>query len=177
MGNPRPSRKTSVPAGVQPSGPLWQELGEYHRQYFPRLFAYIYGRVRDTRATEDLASQVFKSAFAEAHKYRDEGAFAIQLFATAHELLLSHFRDQSRSGARQPRDNVEEALLERTDLAKILGHLRQFPQQQQDIIALKFDAELTNAQIAQVMGLSEGKVGVILYRTLRKLRTALAREG
>jgi RNA polymerase sigma-70 factor (ECF subfamily) len=47
----------------------------------------------------------------------------------------------------------------------------------QDIIALKFDAELTNAQIAQVMGLAEGKVGVMLYRTLRKLRKALEQES
>jgi len=177
MGNPRPSRKTSVPAGVQPSGPLWQEFGEYHRQYFPRVFAYIYGWVRDTRATDHLTSEVFGRAFAKTQALPDEEASVIQLFTTAHELLLSHLRDQSRTGAPQPRDDVEEAVLERTDLTKILGHLRQFPQQQQDIIALKFDAELTNAQIAQVIGLSEGKVGVILYRTLRKLRRALEREG
>jgi RNA polymerase sigma-70 factor (ECF subfamily) len=89
---------------------------------------------------------------------------------------VSHLRAQSRTGASQPQDDVEEAVLKRADLARILGHLRRFPAQEQDIIALKFDAELTNPQIAQVMGLSEGKVGVALYRTLRKLRKALERE-
>ena len=140
------------------------------------MFAYIYGRTRDTRATEDLASEAFERAFAGAYP-PDEEAFAIRLFTTARDLLVSHLRAQSRTGAPQPQDEIEEAVLKSTDLARILGHLRQFPQREQDIIALKFDAELTNGQIAQVVGLSEGKVGVILYRTLRKLRKALEREG
>jgi RNA polymerase sigma-70 factor (ECF subfamily) len=147
----------------------------YYQQYFPRVFAYIYGRTRDTRATEDLASEAFERAFAGAYT-PDEEAFAIRLFTTARDLLVSHLRAQSRAGA-LPQDEVEEAVLKSTDLTRILGHLRRFPQREQDIIALKFDAELTNGQIAQVVGLSEGKVGVVLYRTLRKLRKALEREG
>jgi RNA polymerase sigma factor (sigma-70 family) len=149
----------------------------YYQQYFPRVFAYIYGRVRDTRATEDLASQVFERIFAEAHPLPDDETFAIRLFTTTRELLAPHLRAQSRVSVAQPQDAVENSMLKRPDLTKILGHLRQFTQREQDIIALKFDAELTNAQIAQVMGLSEGKVGVILYRTLRKARKALQREG
>ena len=162
---------------AQPSSPLLPDVQGYYHQYFPRVFAYIYGRAHDTRATEDLASEAFKRAFAGAYPLSDEEAFVIQLFTAARELLASHLRAQSLTGALQPQDDVEDAVLKRADLARILGHLRQFPQREQDITALKFDAELTNAQIAQVVGLSEGKVGVVLYRTLRKLRKALARGG
>jgi RNA polymerase sigma-70 factor (ECF subfamily) len=51
-----------------------------------------------------------------------------------------------------------------------------FPQREQDIIALKFDAELSNPQIAEIMGLSEPNVRVIIFRTLRKLRELLVAE-
>jgi len=168
MRNPRPSRKASVSAGAQPSSRLSQDLRESYRQYFPRVFAYVYGRIRDSRATEDLTSEVFRRAFAKADALSDEGAFEIWLFTIARDLLTSHCHDQS------PRERTpEDDLLQRPDLARVLNHLRQLALREQDIIALKFDAQLTNPQIAQVMGLSEGKVGVMLYRTLRKLRKSL----
>jgi RNA polymerase sigma-70 factor (ECF subfamily) len=171
MGNPRPSRKASVSAGLQPSSRLSQDLRERYRQYFPRVFAYIYGRIRDSKATEDLASEVFRQAFAKADPLSDEGAFEIRLFTVARELLTSHCRDQS------PREHTpEDDLLQRPDLARILDRLRHLALREQDVIALKFDAQLTNAQIAQVMGLSESTVGMMLYRTLRKLRKALERD-
>ncbi|OFW63674.1 MAG: hypothetical protein A2Y74_07870 [Actinobacteria bacterium RBG_13_63_9] len=162
---------------AQPSSSLSPDLGERYREYFPRVFAYIYGRLHDTRTTEDLASEVFERTFAGSYPLLDEDTFAIRLFATARRLLASHLRAQSRTAASQPQDDVEDAVLRRADLVRILGHLHRFPQQEQDIIALKFDAELTNTQIARVVGLSGGKVSVILYRTLRKLREALEREA
>ena len=62
-------------------------------------------------------------------------------------------------------------------MARVLNHVRHLALREQDIIALKFDAELTNAQIAQVMELTERKVRAILYRTLRHSSKALEREG
>jgi RNA polymerase sigma factor (sigma-70 family) len=171
MRNPKPSRKARVSAGAQPSSPLSQDLRERYRQYFPRVFAYIYGRIRDSRATEDLTSDVFAKAFAKLDALSNEAAFEIWLFTVARDVLISHCRTHS------PREHTtEDELLQQPDLAKLLDHLRHLHLRKQDIIALKFDAELTNAQIAQVMQLSEGKVGMILYRTLRKLRKALEQE-
>jgi RNA polymerase sigma factor (sigma-70 family) len=71
----------------------------------------------------------------------------------------------------------EDSLLEREEVAKIMDHVRCFPQREQDIIALKFDAELTNVQIAGIMSLTESNVRVILCRTLQKLRRILQEEG
>jgi len=136
------------------------------------VFAYIYGRIRDSRATEDLTSNVFTKAFAKLDALADEGAFEIRLFTVARDLLISHCRSQSPS---EP--TPEDDLLQQPHLARLLHHLRRLHLREQDIIALKFDAQLTNAQIAQVMQLSESKVGMMLYRTLRKLREALEQRG
>jgi len=48
--------------------------------------------------------------------------------------------------------------------------LAALPQRQQEIISLKFGAELNNRQIASVVGLSENNVGTILFRAICKLR-------
>ena len=48
---------------------------------------------------------------------------------------------------------------------------------EKELIALKFGARLTNRSIAQMMGLTAGNVGVILFRALRKLQAELVSEG
>ena len=168
--SPRPARKPSVPAGPQPSPPRSPDLGERFRQYFPRVFACVYGRTRDTRATQDLASEVFRRAFAEAHALADEAAFEARLFAITRDLLISHCQTRCE-------DSLENDLLPSPELARILNHLRRLGPHEQDVIALKFDAQLSDAQIAQVMELSERNVRAILYRTLRHISKALEREG
>jgi RNA polymerase sigma factor (sigma-70 family) len=169
--SPRPARKPSVPAGLKSSSPRSPDLGERYRRCFPRVFAYVYGRTRDTRAAQDLASEVFRRAFPEAHAVPDEAAFETRLFAVARDLLMHHCRDQT------PHEGAPDDLLDSPELARVLNHLRDLPLRQQDIVALKFDAQLTNAHIAEVMELTERKVRAILYRTLRHISKALEREG
>ncbi len=61
----------------------------------------------------------------------------------------------------------------REDHARLLAAVKLLAPHEQEILALKFGAELTNRQIAQLVGRSESSVGVILYRGLRMLRKML----
>ena len=45
---------------------------------------------------------------------------------------------------------------------------------EQEIVSLKYSSEMTNRQIAGMLGLTESNVGVILYRAVRKLRSEFA---
>jgi RNA polymerase sigma-70 factor (ECF subfamily) len=152
---------------------------ERYRQFFPRVFAYIYGRVHNLQLTEDLAADVFERAFQKAGSLRNDEAFSTWLFTIARNLIISHGRKHSRETVVDPdvlraispsSASVESEVLKREEAAMVADLLRTFPQREQDIVALKFDAELSNAQIAEIMGLSEANVRVILFRTLRKLR-------
>jgi RNA polymerase sigma-70 factor (ECF subfamily) len=73
--------------------------------------------------------------------------------------------------------SVEGQLLQKEELQDVARLVRQFPQREQDIISLKFDAELSNQQIADIMGLSEPNIRVIIFRSLRKLRELLSAEA
>jgi RNA polymerase sigma-70 factor (ECF subfamily) len=68
----------------------------------------------------------------------------------------------------------EQALMLVQDKEQILRALQSLDPRSVEIIALKFGGELTNGQIAGLVHLSESNVGVILYRSLMKLRTLLA---
>jgi RNA polymerase sigma-70 factor (ECF subfamily) len=55
-----------------------------------------------------------------------------------------------------------------------LQALQSLDSRAREILALKFEGLLTNRQIADLNGLTESNVGVILYRSLLKLRILLA---
>lgn len=166
-----------------PGPPSMQEFSEKYRRFFPRVFAYVYGRVHNTHVAEDLVADVFERAFLKAGSLRNDEAFSTWLFTIARNVIISHGRKHARETLVDPDvlkaiapsgGSVEGEIMLREDLAAVAETLRQFPQREQDIVALKFDAELTNSQIAEIMGLSEPNVRVILFRTLRKLREMMA---
>ena len=146
------------------------------------MFAYVYGRIHNVHQSEDLVSEVFERAFLKMGSLRNDEAFATWLFTIARNLVTSHARKRGRESVVDPdilksvvatSMSVENEVLIREEVAAVVECLKKFPQREQDIVSLKFDAELTNGQIARVMGLSEANVRVILFRTLRKLREML----
>lgn len=59
---------------------------------------------------------------------------------------------------------------------RLLDALAQLEERERDLIALKFAAGLNNRQIAEITGLTPGNVGVILYRSVQRLRNILKVE-
>ena len=58
------------------------QFSERYNEYFPRVFAYIYGRVHNVHVTEDLVADVFERAFVKADTLRNSDAFSTWLFTT-----------------------------------------------------------------------------------------------
>ena len=134
---------------------------------------------------EDLVADVFERAFVKADTLRNDEAFSTWLFTIARNVIISHARKRQRETVVDPDvlreiapsgTSVEGDILLREEMRTVSKLLQDFPQREQDIISLKFDAELTNGQIAQIMSLSEPNVRVILFRTLRKLREQMVAD-
>lgn len=75
------------------------------------------------------------------------------------------------SKKKTPEDIVETS--ETND--ELLKALKTLDVREQNIVALKFGAELKNVEIAEILGLTESNVGVVLYRTMKKLKKELER--
>ena len=184
---PLPKLFSSAPAdSADDAARRLDQFADKYQQFFPRVFAYVYGRVHNVHLAEDLVSEVFERAFLKMGSLCNDEAFATWLFTIARNLVTSHARRRGRESIVDPdilksvvatNVSVENEVLVREEVAAVVDCLRTFPQREQDIVSLKFDAELTNGQIAGVMGLTEANVRVILFRTLRKLREMMKRSG
>ncbi len=171
--------RSSAADSVDEAARRLDEFAEKYQQFFPRVFAYVYGRTHNVHQTEDLVADIFERAFVKMSSLRNDGAFATWLFTIARNLVTSQARKRGRETIVDPdvlksvvaaNVSVENEVLVREEVAAVVECLKAFPQREQDIVSLKFDAELTNGQIAKIMRLSEANVRVILFRTLRKLR-------
>ena len=142
----------------------------------PRLYNYLRYRLGDEIVAEDLTSIVLEKAWTKRHRYRrDRAAFSVWLFAIAKNEVVAYLRKRRISvpisSAEGATGETTEHILEHAqDLQMLSQLLADLPEREQELISLKFGADLHNREISVIMGLSESNVGTILSRVLQKLR-------
>lgn len=164
------------------------EFSELYNQYFPKVFAYVYGRVQDKEVSLDIVSDVFEKAYIKKKSLRSADSFGSWLFTIARNEVSSHWRKEKPAAKaaqeaawekeihHQPR-GPEDTLIHKERLNALAQLVKNLPKREQEIIALKFDAELTNREIANVLSTSEVNVRVTIFRALRKLRERMMAVG
>ena len=179
--------RRSPPASASARGLQLSEFAELYDQYFPKVFAYVYGRVQHKEASLDIVSDVFEKAFVKKQSLRSPEAFGSWLFTIARNEVASHWRKEKPAAKalqdaawhnelNQQPASPEDTLLHRERLSNLVSLLRQLPPREQEIISLKFDAELTNREISNILNTSEVNVRVTIFRALRKLRVRMAQQ-
>jgi len=139
------------------------------------VYAYVAGLVRDRGAAEEVTAAAFERALTRRSSYKpDRGSPRAWLFGIARNAAYDELRRRGRAGpaADDPpvEDTTADAAVRRADLSIALAGLSQ---DERELIALKFEAGLANADIGAVLGISESNVGTRLSRVVAKLRAAM----
>ncbi|HEY3313606.1 MAG TPA: sigma-70 family RNA polymerase sigma factor [Anaerolineales bacterium] len=148
-------------------------------RFLTPVYRYLHSRVGNPVDAEDLTAQTFLSALERLGNYRENGTFAGWLFAIAHNKLIDHYRrekpqvelDAERGvpGADDPVRDVEKQL----DLEKLSTLLRTLNDDEQEIIRLRYVADLSFAEIATTLGKNEDTVKKSLYRLLARVQNQM----
>ena len=156
-------------------------------RYFTRIYNYIRYRCSDAAVADDLTAQVFLKALINIKKYNPQKApFDAWLFSIARNLINDFYRSKKRYNMVDIEDvenvlfhsnrPVEEKSEKNEEKYELLKSLEVLSPRHRDIIALKFGASMTNREIAELTGLTEQNVGVILHRGVKKLRKILQED-
>jgi len=151
-----------------------QAFGALYDRYFRRVLAYVRLRIRDAEACEDVTSLVFTTALARLGSFRGEGSFAGWLFQIARNAVYDAQRRvmfaELPAEWPSPGTNAEQRLVEQ-ERAELLRRLvRSLRPEEQHLLALRYGAGLSFAEIGAIVGASEGTVRVRLHRLLHNLR-------
>lgn len=163
------------------------DFAELYAQQYASIYRYIAYRVRDPACADDLVAHTFERAMSRSETYRaDRGSLGAWIFGIARHCVDSHFQRQRRQRwlsldfireyAADNADPVADTLRSETN-QQLYQALDKLKAHERDVIALKFGAGLNNRQIAEITGHSESNVGVLLYRSLQRLRQWLPNRG
>jgi RNA polymerase sigma-70 factor (ECF subfamily) len=149
-----------------------------YERYFPKVQRYVRIRVADRAACEDVTSEVFMAALAGLSQFRGNGSFAAWLFRIAQNAVRSYHRgdrslelDDTTLAAVPDEDSspAEEALRQER-LLQLRALVSGLTPEQQNLLALRYGADLESGEIGQVLGKSAVAVRVALHRTVAELR-------
>jgi RNA polymerase sigma-70 factor (ECF subfamily) len=161
-------------------------FGALYERYVGRIYNYIYYRTGNHQDAEDLTARTFYRALKVISRYVDRGApFSAYLYRIAHNIVANWHRDNSRRQVvsldelvtgTQKKDGPAALAEEREEQDLLLQAVRQLPPDRQQLLILKFVEHMRNAEIAEVMGRTEGAIKSLYHRTLVALREELARD-
>jgi RNA polymerase sigma-70 factor, ECF subfamily len=161
-----------------PAGHL--DFDELYRSSRNDVYAYAAGLLRDRAAAEDVTSTAFERAYRKRSRFdARRGSARAWLFGIARNAALDELRRRGRlaelvgepvdlaasPASSQPGEQAERRIL-------VAAALERLEPRERELLALKFFACLSNAEIAGLLGTTESNAGTRLHRTIAKLREA-----
>ena len=163
-----------------------EAFGELYERYVDRIYTYVYYRTSNAAEAEDLTAKIFMRAMRHMENYDDRGLpFSAWLYRIARNLVANWHRDRSRrrfialDDIAQWRVGAESPELQTQfsqDRDSLLKAVRRLPADRQELLILKFVDQLSNAEIGEIMGRSEGAIKSLYHRTLLSLRADVAQQ-
>jgi RNA polymerase sigma-70 factor (ECF subfamily) len=159
-----------------------------YRRYLARVYSYAYYELGDHHAAEDATEATFVSALTNLSRFEErarpadgEGAstFRVWLF----QIARNEVAGERRRAQRRPVEpigetlgaivadplNVEDEAVRRDQAREAWRAVGRLPGERRQAIVLRFVDELSTAEIAGVLGKSEGSVRVLIHRALRSV--------
>ena len=132
-------------------------------EYKPIVMAYISARVTCNEDAEDICGDVFVKLFSLLESYDEKRAsVSTLLYKITHDAVIDYYR-RKREHDELSEDHAvlpssEDIIMDRERADELIKALSKLPQQQRDILILRFYRGWTLVRIAEEMGLSYNKV-------------------
>jgi len=171
-----------------------------YRKYLAQVYSFAFYELRDHHAAEDATERVFMKALAGLPRFEErvgdfaiasgsaaEGAaadastFRVWLFQIARNVVANEHRHHRRRpvapleealGLSAP-DDIAEAAVAREAGSAAWEAVARLPDDRRRAVILRFVDEMSTAEIAAVLGRSEGAVRVLIHRALRSVAADL----
>ncbi len=171
-----PDKDGELALAAQQDPAMFQSI---YDRWAVRIYQYFYFHTDDPVYAEDLTSQLFLSALQALPRYQHHGHFAAWLFAIARNLSKEYFRKNHREvpletapglpTSPDPSDEIAR-MDEITQLRRLVLSL---PEEEQELIHLRYVAELPFADMAIILKKREDAVKKSLYRLQARLQSVL----
>lgn len=168
--------KDVVSRAIKGDGEAFAQL---YRDYFDKIYRYVYLRCGNRAEAEDLTQEVFVKALEAIGSYRWRNLpFASWLFRIAHNHVIDQLRKQGKVERVELEDNIvvadepNPALVaeERFEVEELRDKIKKLSPAQREVISLRFGAGLSTAEVSEALGKNTGTVKALQYNGIVALR-------
>lgn len=166
-----------------------KDFEEIYVQYQSKIYSFLYKLCGDVQLSEELTQETFYQAFVSFDKYKGNSSMFTWLAAIAKYTYFGYLKKerQTRDAIRledvvdfyiasEYRNSAEDKLLRREVTEKVREVLKELPQRNLEVVALRIYAEMSFKQVAESMGISESSAKVLYFRTKNMLKERLQDE-
>jgi RNA polymerase sigma-70 factor (ECF subfamily) len=150
-----------------------------YQKWLKPVYRYFYFRVGNERDAEDLTSQVFLKVYEDLPRYRHRGCFSAWLFSIARARAVDFYRKSHRqvllseAGPLPNEASIMDQTIHNDDLHQVLDLIHRLPPDQQELIRLRFVAELGYREIGSLLHRKEDAVRKAISRILDRIQTEI----
>ena len=163
-----------------------EALEELYLMHFDRIYSYLQMSVGNRHDAEDLTNQTFVKMLESIERFEwRKVPISAWLFRIAHNLAMDHFRTNRRwQPEEEPPEppgseerSAEEEALHSIGRQSMLEMIEGLSTDQQQVLTLKFVFNFPNADVATILGKTEGAVKSLQHRALASLQRELAKTA
>ena len=158
-----------------------------YRDYFSRVYSFIYRMCRNDDLAEELTQETFYQAFRSFSRFRGDSELFTWLAAIAKFTFLNYLRKNHCSECvnldliedtlydneeNDPEENAQKHETTETIRKAIMN----MPDKYRDVVLLRLYAELPFSQIAESMKITENSAKVLFHRAKKLLMEELKNE-
>lgn len=156
-----------------------EEFTRVFTEIYPSLCRFLESLLGNHEAAQEIAQECFMRLFRQESKIIKADEARFWLFRVARNLALNEIRNSKKRGSffdkiveafYAPRPNQAE-LYERDEATKFaIEMLQVLPEHQRAVLLLREQEEMSYQEIARVLGVSEAKVKVDIFRARKSLQ-------
>lgn len=177
----RSGKEELVRQAVQGDADAFVALYSLHLE---AIYRYMYYRTGNVAVAEDLTENVFLKAWRAVSSYEEQGlCFSSWLYRIARNVAIDYYRTRREDLplSSEPLEladeeglGPEELVLRREEVRELQRAVSRLPEEQQQVIILRFVEGLSHAQVGEIMGKSEEACRVLQHRGLAALSRLLS---
>ena len=160
-------------------------FSKIYDQHIDKIYRFIFLKVSSQEIAQDLTSETFLrgwESFKNGTKIENPQAF---LYKIARNLVTDHYREKGKArvvsaeyaSIIDPREDIEEAAVLRSDINTIRLALANLKEDYQNVIIWHYLDDLPIQEVAKLLDRTEEATRVLLSRALTSLRKKLAEDG
>lgn len=161
-----------------------EAFSDIYNLFIDPIYRYVYYKVSEAEV-DDIVETVFLKVWENIKQYKPQKkSFSAWVFRIAHNLVVDHYRSakpfdeldykiadykREHNPIKTTEDTLEQNLL-RMAMEKLKDNYREF-------LIYKFINDLSNREIADILGKSEGSLRILQFRALKALKQELEEIG